>query len=187
MDWLSAAIEEYKTLREECLMRLKNQQSILTFGTAIIGLIISAAINSWEKYPLPEIIFLFLVPTVIYLIIMIWLGEVARMFRAGRFLCNVEDKINKQLQGTEKALTWENWLRTQHNGDKTPHYIGRIQSISIFLLFIVISFTSTIIGNYKILGKVCFFYIVVIDTIEAIALFLIIFFTINIAKQFYRD
>jgi hypothetical protein len=39
MSWLSAALEEYKTLRTESLESMKMQQSILAYGIAAIGII----------------------------------------------------------------------------------------------------------------------------------------------------
>ena len=75
---------------------MKMQQSILSFGVAVIGIIFSAGLSTWEKQVLPEILFMFFLPATSYLIILVWLGEVGRMFRAGRFIASIEEKINKK-------------------------------------------------------------------------------------------
>lgn len=183
MDWLEIAIEEYKTLREESLTSMKMQQSILTFGTATIGLIITTGFNVWDKTPLPEILFLFLAPAIVYLIILVWLGEVGRMFRAGRFIADIEDKINLQFPGKEKALTWENWLLTRQNENKTPHHILQFHYVSIFLLFAMTSLGSIIIGNLKIYTQLILRYIILIDLVEITFLLIIIKLAIRSSTQ----
>ncbi|ODS36129.1 hypothetical protein BEH94_01855 [Candidatus Altiarchaeales archaeon WOR_SM1_SCG] len=115
MDWLSVIMEEYKSLREESLTAMQTQQSILRFGTATLGIVLAAGLNLWEKSLLPEFVFLFLIPLLSYLVIIIWVGEVERMIRAGTFLAQLEKKVNKAFGGKPEALTWESWLRTKQN------------------------------------------------------------------------
>lgn len=62
VEWLTAALEEYNTLREESLASMKMQQLILAYGVAAIGVIITSALNSWNTSPLPEFFFLALFP-----------------------------------------------------------------------------------------------------------------------------
>lgn len=110
MDWIEVVMEEYKTLREEILTSMQMQQSILSLGGATVGIALSSAFATWEKSPLPEFLFLVMVPTLTYLIVLVWLGEVGRMFRAGYFLSELEGKVNREFSGKGLALSWETWL-----------------------------------------------------------------------------
>ncbi|MCL4504061.1 MAG: hypothetical protein M1438_19735 [Deltaproteobacteria bacterium] len=143
-EWVSIAIEEYKTLREESLTSLNRQQQIFSIGAATIGVFLLAGINAWDKSPLPEIIFLVMIPIIVYLVFLIWFGEFIRMIRAGKFLRGIENKIDKEYPA-KKPLTWENYLAEQGLKNRI-----KIQYIAIFALFILISGASIGIGNYKI-------------------------------------
>ncbi len=110
MDWLEVVMEEYKNLRKESLTSMQMQQSILSLGAATVGVALSSAFATWDRSPLPEFLFLFLVPILIYLIVLVWLGEVGRMFRAGHFLSKLEEKVNREFSEKGLALSWETWL-----------------------------------------------------------------------------
>ena len=58
MDWIDISIEEYKTLREESLISMQMQQAVLRYGLAIVGLLIVAAINAWDKVVLSATVLL---------------------------------------------------------------------------------------------------------------------------------
>jgi uncharacterized membrane protein len=167
MDWMTAALEEYKTLREESLASMKMQQSILAYGVAAIGVIITSALNSWKTYPLPEFIFLALLPLIIYLTLLTWLGEVARMFRAGNFLTTIEEKINRKLGDDIPALNWESWLRQPKKG-KTEQDTVKFHYLSIFYLFIILAIASILLGNIKVVGNLDKRLLILIDIIQII-------------------
>lgn len=182
MDWLAVVMEEYKTLREESLASMKMQQSILSFGTATIGIVISAGFAAWNKTPLPEIIFMFLIPTVIYLVILIWLGEVGRMFRAGSFLDRIEEKVNRQFTDKEEALSWENWLATGEWAGRKPHHGIRLHYVCIFVLFVITALSSVIIGNCKLHGSLSLALIAWLNIAELAALSAVVLLSIKISK-----
>lgn len=182
MNWLSVVIEEYKTLRNESLASMGTQQSILRFGTAAIAIVIATGFNLWEKSPLPEMIFLLFFPTISYLVLTIWMGEVARMMRAGIFLVKLEEKINKEFGDKPKALTWENWLReTQHDG-KTPQL--RWNYYAIIFLFLSMAIASIGIGNHKVWNAICLSWIVIIDIFEMTSFIGVFLFIHKIGKRF---
>lgn len=182
MNWLSVIIEEYKTLRSESLASMQTQQSILRFGTAAIAVVIATGFSLWEKSPLPEMVFLFFIPSIGYLVLTIWMGEVARMVRVGIFLVRLEEKINKEFSDKPKALTWENWLREiQHDG-KTPQL--RWNYYAIISLFFLIALVSIGIGNYKICKPICPSWIIIIDIFELILFIGVFLFIYQIGKRF---
>jgi hypothetical protein len=124
-----AALEEYKSLRTESLDSMKVQNTILGYGVAGIGALLTAGISFIDKNDNPLLegaIFCFFIPLVVFFIVMIWAGEVARMYRAGQFLVGREPIINQHVIeigsiAREPALFWENWLARKGDNNKTPH------------------------------------------------------------------
>ena len=182
MDWLSVVTEEYKTLRNESLASMQTQQSILRFGTAAIAVVIATGFNLWGKSPLPEMVFLLFIPSISYLVLTIWMGEIARMMRAGIFLVKLEEKINKEFGDKPKALTWENWLRETQHDRKTPQL--RWNYYSIIFLFFSMAIVSIGIGNYKVWNTICLSWIVIMDIFEVILFIGIFLFIYKIGKRF---
>ena len=48
MDWIEVAMIEYQTLRDEILLSFENQQQILNYGIASIGIAIGFGASKWE-------------------------------------------------------------------------------------------------------------------------------------------
>ena len=98
-------------------------------GVTTIGLILTAGIGIFEKNMtvLDEAIFCFFIPLIICFIVIIWAGEVARMYRAGAFLARREkvisdhvDKLSMRDSSDQSALMWENWLLDRGGNKETP-------------------------------------------------------------------
>lgn len=145
--WIQTALEEYKSLRTESLESMKGQQTTLRFGTATITILISAGFNIWDQNSiLPEIIFWVFNPVLCYLVLIIWIGGVARMMRAGLYISNIEKKINTFINSSQSPLGWENWLRTEEK-KHTPQLKWNYRAIIFLFLFIAMG--SVVIGYYK--------------------------------------
>jgi hypothetical protein len=148
-DWITVALEEYKSLRTETLDAVKGQQTVQSSGIASLGVLIVAGFTFWDKYLLAGMIFLILIPTLCYLIINLWLTEVSRMTRAGYYLSHIEKKISSHFTESPKVLNWENWLRsTSPKKKKIPMVINYLSSIAFF--FAVSAFAITI-GEIRLL------------------------------------
>ncbi len=182
MDWLAVVIEEYKTLREESLTSLQTQQSILRFGTATLGIVLVAGFNVWERPLLSEIIFFFFAPLISYLVLIIWMGEIARMMRSGVYLLELEKKVSKEFSDKPEALTWENWLRQGQQDGKTPQLIWNYKAI--IAMFLLLALASIAVGNYKAYVDFCLTYIVIINMLEVIFFLIVTFFVYKQGKLF---
>lgn len=147
-DWFIPLLEEYKTLRTESLESMKGQQSTLRVGAATVGVVIAAGFNVWDKPLLPDLVFLLFTPFICYLSLVIWIGEVARMMRAGYYLSKIEQKVNSCFQNEENIIFWENWLRAKDTKGKTPQM--KLNYLAIIALFFSTAFASIIIGNNRI-------------------------------------
>lgn len=170
-NWLMAALEEYKSLRTESLDSMKVQNTILGYGVAGIGALLTAGISFIDKNDNPLLegaIFCFFIPLVVFFIVMIWAGEVARMYRAGQFLVGREPIINQHVIeigsiAREPALFWENWLARKGDNNKTPHQRLYLQHYSIFAMFLFIALLSVTLGNYKAAGNIRVSWLIIID------------------------
>ena len=140
MDPIEVMIKEYETLREEILATMHVRSSILSFGLATIGAIITASIAvsvSGSYSPLSNLMLILGVPAVSNFVLFMWLGEYQRMQRAGRFLVDLERRVNDKAE--ENLLTWETHLREQSRHLKYPYH-------TTVLLFMAISVISLVAG-----------------------------------------
>jgi hypothetical protein len=186
--WVYAAVEEYKSLRTESLDSMKIQNTILSYGVSAVVLILTAGIGMIDKDVLSIIdaaIFLVLIPTTIFFIVMIWAGEVARMYRAGSFLIDRELIVSEYVGSVSKpALSWENWL-IKNNGDKqAPHKKLYVQHYSVLAMFLLLAFLSVTIGNYK-LGIIYIRCLFLIDIVEAGALVCLAILALSLLRYFH--
>lgn len=110
------SLQEYAAIRGEILTSLSNQVSVLSFGAATVGLIVAATATLWRDEPmLAGLLALIIVPAICFLSLTVFLGEQVRLFRAGRFLHELERRLNQAAKPTIQAehghslLTWEQW------------------------------------------------------------------------------
>src|SRR5690606_32851896 len=115
LKWFDMVMQEYNSLRNESADSLKNQQSIINYGLAAIGVLIAFSASLWGKEKIVEIIYVIFIPFLCNLIILIWNGEVRRMSRAGQYIKRIEDKVlqefSKEANISIPALEWETFLR----------------------------------------------------------------------------
>jgi hypothetical protein len=183
-DWVDIALEEYKTLRTESLEALNGQQSTLKFGTTIAGAIVLSGFNLWDKTFLPDIIFLVFIPLICYIILVIWLGDVARMMRAGYFITLIENKISKAYPEVPDVLSFENWLRLKHSKSKTNQIPWK--HIFVAVLFVMIAISSIVVGNLKIYDKICIKVLFIYDGAELFVFIIFMIYIIKTALEFKK-
>jgi hypothetical protein len=186
--WVYAAIEEYKSLRTESLDSMKVQNTILSYGVTAVVLILTAGLSIIDKEGLVMVdagIFLILIPTTIFFIVMIWAGEVARMYRAGSFLVKHELIVSEYVGMVSKpALSWENWLSQNGVNNEAPHKKLYIQHYSVLAMFLFLAVLSITIGNYK-LGSTYVGCLIIIDIVEASALACLALLTVFLLRYFH--
>jgi hypothetical protein len=146
MDWVAIALEEYKALREECMVALQMQHAILRYSIGGLLLIFAAALSISSENPhLAGIVLVFLLPGASFLISLIWFGEFWRMLRAGSYIANLELKINKKMEceDGDGPMGWENFLR---NSGLRKTVQMKLNYLVTFGLFFGFSVSSCIIG-----------------------------------------
>ncbi len=158
MNTVEVMLKEYETLRQESLNTMSNRNTILSFGLASIGAIFTGSILAYTRgaYPLmSSLALIVLIPFVSSFILVIWLGEYERIQRVGRFLVEVEHKVNAQFSG--KLLSWETYLREHRAHMRYPYNatVALLVGISGILFAIGLAtanFCTTLIYTISILG-----------------------------------
>jgi hypothetical protein len=110
---LSALLAQYDTLRQESLNAISNRPQVLLVGVAAVGALWSAPItieNDVLRAQTVPLVYSMIVPLTILLLLVVWIGEAARINRVHRFMASdVEAKINRKLG--RMVVTWETSLR----------------------------------------------------------------------------
>jgi hypothetical protein len=113
-------LKEYDTVREESLTTITVRSGILAFGLATtvgaFAVLTLLPVNSEvpERSGLPNFVRMVTVigiPAITTGVLWMWFGEYQRMQRAGRFVAELEQRIN-QAAGAD-LLTFESHLRAQ--------------------------------------------------------------------------
>jgi hypothetical protein len=94
-DRLAFVLQEYAAVWAEIHTSLASQVSVLAFGAAAVGLLMSAAAQLWMTASLVAgLLLLLAAPAVCFLALAIYLGEQVRLMRAGLFLYRLEETAN---------------------------------------------------------------------------------------------
>lgn len=134
MDSVEILLKEYDTLRQEILTALGSRTSILSFGQASVAAIVTVSVASVAATGTSLIsgfLLLLAAPAMVLFTLIIWLGEYQRMQRAGKFLCEIEQRVNEMTQ--QPLLTWESHLRTQRGHMGYP-YNATVLTLTVFSL-----------------------------------------------------
>jgi hypothetical protein len=143
--WRSVVLEEYRALRAESLESMRNQHQVLVYAFALVGLLAIGAAQVWDETRfVVSIIFLFAIPSLSYCFVIIWIGEVARMMRAGHLIAQIERGINKSLPSP--ALGWETWLRTPAGTDVATTHQNTSNYKAVLVLLLGMGLCSTPVG-----------------------------------------
>jgi hypothetical protein len=109
--------KEYETLREESLQSIGNRTQIVSFGLGTIGVLAGGMLAAQNPSPhLVGIIFGTAIPLVSVLLYVAWFAEFERMVRAGKFIQQLEQRINATLPSKVIGLSWEKYLETARMG-----------------------------------------------------------------------
>jgi hypothetical protein len=181
-DWLSLVTEEYKSARQESLDAGNNAQSILRFGIATIGIVISAGFNLWDKSPIPDFVFLVFNPILCYLILTMWIGEFARRIRVGHFIIQeIEKKVNSEFPNLPPAIIYESWIRKPN--EKGRPRLFKWNRYATIALFLVTAICSIGVGNYKVAYSVSYCNLWLINTIEFLVFAAVVIFNYSVGRK----
>jgi len=120
--YIALATEEYKTLRDESKQSNINMWTAMQWGGALIGVTIGVGLSQWTApSPVTPLAFDIVVPTFSAFIMIFWLGEAARLKRAGDYLCLVEQKLSLLLENSMPQVLRSTWPEIQRRAELALH------------------------------------------------------------------
>jgi len=167
-DRLEIMMKQYEMLENYTTSTIpNNRNNILSFGLASLSAILTGNIillTATGKEVLSGIIFILLLPSLSISILLLWLGEVHRMVRAGLFLMELEKKINAELK--EDVLYWEQYIRQ-------PAVRIRYPEIFVIFLFLGASFFFLLFDVFIMRETICWKYLIGIPIADILIHFII--------------
>lgn len=168
-DYVNVALEEYRTLREEVKQSNVNQFQSLSFGSAAVSVLLSAGFYASDKIPLTTVIvFSLFVPLLSFFSTFLWLGEIARMVRAGNFIVFIEKKIETIVEippglsakqegfdpgGNATApLSWERYLRDKRDTGAIQGHMVWVHKVRLWI-FPVVALISWGMGGFYLFSR----------------------------------
>ncbi len=139
---LRAMLTEYSSLRQETLQTINHRIQILTFTFGALSLILGGLLTRQIWDLLAGILSLLIVPQVAKASLLVWLGEYHRSIRAGRWLAELEGRINTLLD-SDNLLGWEQKLIVGRKHMKFPY-------MAVVGLIMGIAYASSALGIYLI-------------------------------------
>jgi len=153
-DWLGMVLEEYKSLRTEAMAARDAQLAVLRFGVAIVGVLVALGIALRdEEGALAGAFLCLIVPSVIFFVLELWVGEIERAIRAGSFVAAIEERLalHFQDQAESAPMGWEIWLRQSVEGKRSEHTAASVgRTLVIFALFVVFMGGSAAAGAFAL-------------------------------------
>jgi hypothetical protein len=142
------ALEEYKSLRQECLDGLARQQTIAQYGLAAAGVVLGIALVAEEhdRTTIAVIVLMVLAPLLAMFGAQMLATEAQRVARAGWYLRGLEARINSRLPPDVEPLGWETLLAT--DGEYRLDGYGKVTVLVIAVTAVI----SIGIGGY-LLGR----------------------------------
>jgi hypothetical protein len=109
---VAVLLKEYDTLRDEVVASIQTRATILSIGFgAQAALIAATGLGNAAGTPLEAklmvLLTYFAIPGASIVIMALWLGEFARMSRAGAQLVDIEIRIDQLVGHPCRLLTWE--------------------------------------------------------------------------------
>jgi hypothetical protein len=135
---LEAMLAEYQTLRQESLQAISNRLTVMSFTFAALSVLVAGVLSS-KVDALTGAVALVFLPQLSKAALMIWLGEYARSQRAGRYLAELETRVNTHVG--QQVVGWESRLATG-----SVHMAFPYRSVAVLLLGV--GYTGAVLGIY---------------------------------------
>src|SRR5215470_5898305 len=135
---VQAMLAEYNSLRTESLSSISNRVTIANFTFGAVAIILAALINQRTPDIVTGVVALAFVPQIAKTGLMVWLGEYNRSQRAGKWISDLEKKINDTL-GQDHAMVWESALIGNSIHMSYPYS-------SVVLLLLGVGWSSILVG-----------------------------------------
>jgi hypothetical protein len=123
---------------------MHGQQTTLTFGAAAFGIVATVGLHASQLVAAVSLVLL--TPLVDVIVLMIWMGETARMFRAGAHIADLEYAVkcwyrNTGIELPKSVFYWEHRLAEKWTAEP-PIYRGTI------VVFVAFALASIFVGCF---------------------------------------
>lgn len=147
-------LEMYKMMKSESRVVTQLQQTTLSWSSVSVGVLLLFALNLWKESALLAFgFFVLILPAASIMFFNVWLMEVARVMRIGRYMLLLENKIQKYLL-VEKLFMYEHWLREQSKEGNRHFTFGHLSAIAIYMGILVFSHLVATIIFWTFSGSV---------------------------------
>jgi hypothetical protein len=141
---LDAMLAEYNTLRQESLQSIGNRVMIMNFTFGALAIVLAGLITRRSADIVTTVIALFFVPQLAKASLLIWLGEYNRSQRAGRWVADLEARINRLVE-TPDAMGWEGHLAEQ--SAQSGGHMGYPYAATVFIV-LGGGYAASLVGLY---------------------------------------
>jgi len=136
---LRPLLEEYSSLRKECVAAIGYRVQVLAFTFASLSVVVAGLLTRNLPDLLSGILSLFVLPQIAKAALLMWLGEYNRSVRASRYLRKIEDKVNHIIE--LKTMGWETELAAS-KGHMSYAYVA------VVLLILGIGYVASALGIF---------------------------------------
>jgi len=169
-DWIDAALEEYRSLREESLQAIDRQVRVLGLGTTASGVVLGLGVKTGTSVSTATILLVFFSPLLAFLVCVLWLGEMERMVRAGAQVATIERRISGRIDPSDPPMGWENSLRLNRPRRRRIATVYR----AIFAILFIIALFASILGDIGVAHHYSNPVLAVATLFDALVLFILI-------------
>jgi hypothetical protein len=123
-EWVTVALEEYKTLRQESLAAIEQMQRTLQIGLVAIGVLTAFAAEAVGEGAGVQVGLALAAPLLAALVAALRLDELHRAVAAGAHIAVLEQQIARRVGDDEPPLTWESNIQKtfKRRKDKLRHW-----------------------------------------------------------------
>ena len=123
-EWVTVALEEYKTLRQESLAAIEPMQRTLQIGLVVLGVLTAFAVEAAGEGAGVQVGLALGAPLLAALVAALRLDELHRAVAAGTHTAALEQRIARKLGDSEAPLTWESRIQMEFNPreDRLRHW-----------------------------------------------------------------
>lgn len=141
---LDAALAEYDSLRQESMASISNRITVVNFTFGALAVMIAGLLAQSDPTLLSGAVAVLFVPQLAKTGLLIWLGEYDRSQRAGRWIRDLELRINSLVDN--RSMSWESALMSKGTHMSYPY-------ASTVLLLLGAGWASLVVGFSIIYGN----------------------------------
>jgi hypothetical protein len=144
--WITVALEEYKSLRQESLAAIEQMQRTLQIGLVAIGVLTAFGVDAVDKGEGVAIGLALATPLLAALVAALRLDELHRAVAAGAHAAVLEQKIAHKVGDEDEPLTWESEVQRtfKPTEDKIRHWATLLALLAATAPAVVLG-----IGEYR--------------------------------------